>query len=129
MSITITPPTDEPAFDLEMNGAPGDQGLPEQTRPTSKPTLLVVDDEEGPRLSLKVIFSDEFKILLAEDGPTAIELARNNKIDVAVLDIRMAGMSGIEVLERLRYLDPDIEAVMRCPRSPASTARRSPSRP
>jgi CheY-like chemotaxis protein len=38
---------------------------------------------------------------MAEDGPTAIELAQNNDIDVAVLDIRMAGMSGIEVLERL----------------------------
>src|SRR5882672_7178906 len=77
-----------------------------------KPTLLVVDDEEGPRLSLKVVFGDEFNILMAEDGPSAIELAKTNRIDVAVLDIRMAGMSGIEVLERLRYLDSSIEAVM-----------------
>jgi len=77
-----------------------------------KPTLLVVDDEEGPRMSLKVVFGDEFNILMAEDGPTAVELIKNHKIDVAVLDIRMAGMSGIEVLERLRYLDPGIEAVM-----------------
>ena len=81
-------------------------------QPENKPTLLIVDDEEGPRVSLKVIFSDEFRILMAEDGPSAIELARSNKIDVAVLDIRMAGMSGIEVLERLRYIDPSIEAVM-----------------
>jgi signal transduction histidine kinase len=79
---------------------------------TSKPTLLIVDDEEGPRMSLKVVFGDEFSILLAEDGPSAIELAKVHRIDVAVLDIRMAGMSGIEVLERLRYLDPSIEAVM-----------------
>jgi len=77
-----------------------------------KPTMLVVDDEEGPRMSLKVVFNDEFNVLMAEDGPTAIELARNHRIDVAVLDIRMAGMSGIEVLERLRYLDSSIEAVM-----------------
>src|SRR5437879_8078574 len=46
------------------------------------------------------------------DGPSAIELAKNNKVDVAVLDIRMAGMSGIEVLERLKYVDPGIEVVM-----------------
>jgi signal transduction histidine kinase len=63
-------------------------------------------------MSLKVIFNDEFRILMAEDGPSAIELAKTNAIDVAVLDIRMAGMSGIEVLERLRYLDPSLEAVM-----------------
>jgi DNA-binding NtrC family response regulator len=70
------------------------------------------DDEEGPRVSLKVIFGDEFNILMAEDGPSAIDLARQHTIDIAVLDIRMSGMSGIEVLERLRYLDPSIEAVM-----------------
>lgn len=77
-----------------------------------KPTLLVVDDEQGPRLSLQVIFNDQYRVLLAEDGRSAIEIAKNTHIDVAVLDIRMGGMSGIEVLERLRYLDPDIEAVM-----------------
>jgi len=43
---------------------------------------------------------------MAGDGASALELAQNNKIDVAVIDIRMAGMSGIEVLERLKYVDP-----------------------
>ena len=55
-------------------------------------TLLVVDDEDGPRQSLRVIFKDEYNLLMAEDGPTAIELAKQHPIDVAVLDIRMAGM-------------------------------------
>ena len=75
-------------------------------------TLLIVDDEEGPRMSLRVIFKDSYDLLMAEDGPTAVELAQKNHIDVAILDIRMAGMSGIEVLERLRFVQPDIEAVM-----------------
>ena len=61
---------------------------------------------------MRVIFKDDYDLLMAEDGPMAIELAQQNKIDVAVLDIRMAGMSGIEVLERLKYVDPDIEAIM-----------------
>jgi len=80
--------------------------------PKRRGTLLVVDDEEGPRMSLRVIFKDNYNLLMAEDGPTAIELAQKNEIDVAVLDIRMAGMSGIEVLERLRFVQPDIEAIM-----------------
>jgi signal transduction histidine kinase len=71
-----------------------------------------VDDEEGPRQSMRVIFKDDYDLLLASDGPTAIELAQKNKIDVAVLDIRMSGMSGIEVLERLKYVNPAIEVVM-----------------
>jgi len=80
--------------------------------PKRRGTLLVVDDEEGPRMSLKLIFKDTYDLLMAEDGPTAIELAQQNDIDVAILDIRMAGMSGIEVLERLRFVRPNIEAIM-----------------
>jgi signal transduction histidine kinase len=80
--------------------------------PKRRGTLLIVDDEEGPRQSLRVIFKDDYDLLMAEDGPTAIELAQKHDIDVAVLDIRMAGMSGIEVLERLKYVKPEIEAIM-----------------
>ena len=87
-------------------------GPPPGTPPKRRGTLLIVDDEEGPRLSLRLIFKDDFDLLMAEDGPTAIGLAQKNPIDVAILDIRMAGMSGIEVLERLRYVQPDIEAIM-----------------
>lgn len=77
-----------------------------------KGTLLIVDDEEGARQSLRIIFKDDYNLLLAADGATAIALAQRNRIDVAVCDIRMAGMSGIEVLERLKYVDPSIEVVM-----------------
>jgi two-component system, sensor histidine kinase and response regulator len=80
--------------------------------PKRRGTLLIVDDEDGPRQSLRVIFKDEYDLLMADDGPGAIELAQKNEIDVAVLDIRMAGMSGIEVLERLKYVNPNIEAIM-----------------
>jgi signal transduction histidine kinase len=84
----------------------------DSARPTRKPTMLIVDDEEGPRQSLRVVFKDEYQLLLAADGPTAIRLAQQNKIDVAVLDIRMGGMSGIELLERLKFVDHTIEVVM-----------------
>jgi two-component system, sensor histidine kinase and response regulator len=80
--------------------------------PKRRGTLLIVDDEDGPRQSLRVIFKDDYNLLMAEDGPTAIDLAQKHDIDVAVLDIRMAGMSGIEVLERLKYVKPDMEVIM-----------------
>ena len=85
---------------------------PKPAAPPRKGTLLVVDDEEGPRQSLGVIFKDEYEVWMASDGATAIELAQGHKIDVAVLDIRMAGMSGIELLERLKQVDAGIEVVM-----------------
>jgi two-component system sensor histidine kinase/response regulator len=77
-----------------------------------KGTLLIVDDEETVRQSLRVIFKDDYHILMAADGATAIETAQKTKVDVAILDIKMATMSGIEVLERLKWVDPSIEAVM-----------------
>jgi two-component system sensor histidine kinase/response regulator len=80
--------------------------------PRRRGTLLIVDDEDGPRQSLRVIFKDQYDILMASDGATAIELAKKNKIDVAILDVRMSGMSGIEALERLKYVDPGLEVVM-----------------
>ena len=99
--------TTEPLI-ARSNAAEGDS----MTFRKRRGTLLIVDDEDGPRQSLRVIFKDEYDLLMAEDGPTAIELAQKHPIDVAVLDIRMAGMSGIEVLERLKYVNPSIEAIM-----------------
>jgi two-component system, sensor histidine kinase and response regulator len=77
-----------------------------------KRTLLIVDDEAGPRHSLKVVFNKEYHLLLAENGEQAIELARENKVDAAILDIRMVGMSGIETLQHLKAVDPGMEVIM-----------------
>ena len=86
--------------------------LANQTPFKRRGLLLIVDDEDGPRQSLRVIFKDEYDMLMAEDGPTAIKLAQENDIDVVVTNIRMAGMSGIEVLERLKISKPDIEVII-----------------
>ena len=89
--------------------------LPFGADPGSRPrkgTLLIVDDEDGPRQSLRVIFKDDYEIHLAADGPAAVDLAQKHSIDVALVDIRMTGMSGIEVLERLKFVDEGIEVVM-----------------
>jgi len=79
---------------------------------STRRTLLIVDDEEGPRQSLRVVFKDDYNLLLASNGQDAIELAQKRKIDAAVLDIRMTGMSGTEVLEKLKAIQPSIEVIM-----------------
>jgi len=90
-----------------------------------RPTLLVVDDEEGPRQSLRVMFKDDYNVLMASDGRAAIEVARRSPIDVAVLDIRMGGMSGIELLGKLKEVDPCIEVVMMTAFETADTIRQA----
>ncbi len=96
---------------------------PAAARP--KPTLLVVDDEEGPRQSLRIVFKDDYNILLADSGEKALEIARQQRIDAAVLDIRMAGMSGTEVLDQLKGIDPGIEVIMLTAYETIETARKA----
>src|SRR5882757_11084967 len=74
-----------------------------------KPTLLIVDDEEGPRQSLRIVFKNDYNVLVASDGIEAIMFARSNAISVVVCDIMMLGMSGVEVLKELKQINPMIE--------------------
>jgi signal transduction histidine kinase len=83
-----------------------------QSATPARPILLVCDDEDGPRDSLRVIFKGDYDVLTASSGPEAIDLAQKHPVDVAICDIRMQGMSGIEVLERLKFVAPGIEVVM-----------------
>lgn len=74
--------------------------------------LMIVDDEEGPRQSLRVIFKDDYNLLMAKDGESALALARTHTVDAAILDIRMEGMNGVELLNRLKQIDGGIEIIM-----------------
>jgi two-component system, sensor histidine kinase and response regulator len=98
---------------------------PAAERSTAKPTLLIVDDEEGPRQSLKIVFKDEYNTLLASNGQTALELARTHSIDVAILDIMMVGLSGIEVLQLLKEYNPAIEVIILTAYETVDTARQA----
>jgi two-component system, sensor histidine kinase and response regulator len=88
-------------------------------------TLLVVDDELGPRQSLHMVFKDEYEVLLADGGEQAVELARSHSVDAAVLDIRMPGLNGVQVLGKLREIDPAIQVVMLTAYETVETARQA----
>jgi signal transduction histidine kinase len=98
------------ASDTTSNSAAPNGGLAAPAK--VKPNLLVVDDEEGPRQSLRVVFMNDYNVLLANDGIRALELAKQNKINVAVVDLRMQHMDGIEVMEKLKAVQPTIEIIM-----------------
>ena len=91
----------------------------------AKPLLLVVDDEEGPRTSLKVVFKNEYEVLVASNGEDALKFARTHKVDIAILDILMHGMSGVELLRELKSLDEDIEVIMLTAYETLETARQA----
>ena len=78
----------------------------------SKPHILIVDDEIGPRESLRLILSPHYNVHVAEGGAQAVELLRRFPIDVVTLDLKMPGMTGINVLANVKQYDPDIEAII-----------------
>jgi two-component system, sensor histidine kinase and response regulator len=91
----------------------------------TRPTLLICDDEEGPRQSLRIVFKNEYRVLVASSGQEALALAEAEQVDVAVLDILMHGMSGVDVLRELKQIDPAIEVVMLTAYETLETARQS----
>ena len=66
-------------------------------------TVLVIDDEPAHRLMVRVVLGDAgFRVLEADNGATGLNILRTKSVDVVLLDMRMPGMSGLEVLQRLR---------------------------
>ncbi|UCF05044.1 MAG: sigma-54-dependent Fis family transcriptional regulator [bacterium] len=75
--------------------------------------VLIVDDEKGVRSSLEKLLSYEsYKTFCAADGATALELVGGERIDIVLLDIKMPGMDGLEVLGRLKEMQPDLPVVI-----------------
>jgi DNA-binding NtrC family response regulator len=75
--------------------------------------ILVIDDERSIRNTLKDILEfEKYTVELAEDGFKALELLQTKDFDVILCDIKMPGMDGIEVLQKVEEIKPDIPVVM-----------------
>jgi DNA-binding NtrC family response regulator len=81
-------------------------------KPLKKETILVVDDETGPRESLRMILKPIYEVHTASDGQEALHLIQSRDIDVVTLDLNMPGLSGIEALKEIRKLKPNMEVIV-----------------
>ncbi len=76
-------------------------------------SVLVVDDEEVMREVLQTLLAKEgCEVSTAVDGDEGLELARSRRFDVAIVDVMMPGIGGIETLDRLRRLDEDLPVIL-----------------
>lgn len=77
--------------------------------------ILIVDDEEGLRISLKkVLQRDSYEIMLAENGTEAIDIVRkhSNEIETVICDFKMPGLDGLETLMEIGKLNPEIVKII-----------------
>lgn len=81
--------------------------------PGQEHSVLVVDDEPAVRNALKSVLEDDYRIVLAHDGPSALEALRTDQqIDVVLLDMVMPGMHGMDVLRRVRTEFTSVEVII-----------------
>jgi nitrogen regulation protein NR(I) len=69
-------------------------------------TILIVDDDKSIRYSLKRMLEGNFSILTAQNGEEALNRVRENPPDLIIMDIKMPGRNGIDVLKEIKLIDP-----------------------
>ena len=82
------------------------------TQTARRGTVLVVDDEEGVRASVRAILEETCDVLEAANGAQALEVMKAQEIDLVMLDQRMPGEAGIDVLPRIKAADPSTVVVI-----------------
>lgn len=75
-------------------------------------TILIVDDEVGPRENLRKILQPIYEVYTAEGGHEALRILKEKKIELVTLGMKMPGLSGIDVLREIKKAQPDIEVII-----------------
>lgn len=78
-----------------------------------KTNVLIVDDEKDVRESLqRMLERQEYRVFIAGDGEEALKIGQERNIDIALVDIVMPKMDGIEFLRQVRHFNPKMEVIM-----------------
>src|ERR1700751_5413281 len=80
--------------------------------PSPLPRVLVVDDEVGPRESLRILLKTPHQVATADSGPTALRELPSFRPDLVIMDVKMPKMDGLEVLRQIKLTDPSVEVIM-----------------
>src|SRR5213082_3785216 len=82
------------------------------TAATELPQILVIDDEMGPRESLRMLLKPNYNVHTADCVEAGLKMLKEKQPDTIVMDIRMPGMTGIEGLRKIREIDPHVAVIM-----------------
>ncbi len=92
-------------------------------RPQAPQVLLVDDEEEFATVMAKRLGKRGFQVATAHSGSEAVRLARGQDFEVAVVDLKMEGMDGVETLKTLKVMLPGIKVIMLTGHGSAEMAR------
>ncbi len=88
--------------------------------------IVVLDDVKDAAILIKKILEKKgHEVFPFTEEEEAIDFVKNNKVDLAILDIKLKKMTGVEVLEEMKKIDPDIKAMMLTGYPTIDTARQT----
>jgi signal transduction histidine kinase len=90
----------------------GDVSPQDITGITRRAHLLVVDDENGPRQALRMLFKEDFEVHLATRVSEALEIIKQHTIELIITDLRMPERSGVDLLREVKQIDSDIQVII-----------------
>ena len=75
--------------------------------------ILIVDDQYGIRILLNEVFHKEgYQTFQAANGLQALDIVKNHRPNLVLLDMKIPGMDGIEILKRMKLIDEDIRVII-----------------
>jgi DNA-binding NtrC family response regulator len=77
-----------------------------------KRTILIAEDEEKMRRVLEVNLQDQYRVLLARDGEEALQIFKENEVNLLLTDMRMPGKDGVSLLHEVKRLRPEIPVIL-----------------
>ena len=78
-----------------------------------KEKILIVDDQFGIRILLNEVLQKEgYQTYQAANGVQALDIVKKHPPDLVLLDMKIPGMDGIEILKRMKVIDPDIRVII-----------------
>lgn len=75
--------------------------------------LMIVDDQYGIRILLSEVFQKEgYRTFQVSNGQQALEITKKNRPDIVLLDMKIPGMDGLEILRELKQLDSQVRVIL-----------------